>query len=334
MTSVIENDCQLDQFSFHIMKTIFAPSEPLQTAVLLIIFNRPETTKLVFEAIRKAKPPRLYIAADGPRPEVATDAELCKATRQIVENIDWDCQVNRGYQTKNLNCGRGPSSAISWFFRHEDQGIILEDDCFPSQSFFWYCEELLNRYKDDARVMHIGGNNFQNGWQHDTDYSYYFSQNGHIWGWATWRRAWKKFDFEIKNFQRLDEDGFFDYFFLNPIEKFYRLRKLKRTWANHGNVNWWDYQWDFARYTNHALAIVPQVNLVKNIGFGKGATHTLVGTSNYTEAAAVDIDLPLTHPPYMLKDIESDRRYFKNFMSGIIRNKAHMPKQLADLMMK
>lgn len=316
------------------MDTLFKPSKPLQTAVLLIIFNRPETTKLVFEAIKKARPPRLYIAADGPRSDVATDAQRCKATREIVERIDWDCQVSREYQIKNLNCGRGPSSAISWFFRHEEQGIILEDDCLPSQSFFWYCEELLNHYHDDTRVMHIGGTNFQQGWLHDPDYSYYFSQNGHVWGWATWRRAWRKFDFEIKNFPRLDEEGLFDYFFVSPLEKFYRQRKLKRTWAHRSDASWWDYQWDFARYTNHSLAIVPKVNLVKNIGFGEEATHTFAGTSNYTEAPAVDIDLPLIHPPYVLCDVDSDKHYFKNLMSGIFYSKAHVPKKLAELMLK
>jgi hypothetical protein len=265
---------------------------------------------------------------------VASDVARCEATRRLVEDIDWDCQVSRHYQIKNLNCGKGPFSAISWFFQHEEQGIILEDDCLPSQSFFWYCEELLNHYRNDKRVMHIGGNNFQDGWRHDPDYSYYFSQSGHVWGWATWRRAWKKFDFRIKTFRRLEEEGFFDYFFLNPLEKFYRLRKLKLTVSKGGDADWWDYQWDYARYSNHALAIVPQVNLVKNIGFGNNATHTLAGTSNHTETEAVDTEMPLIHPPYILRDIESDKRYFKNFMSDIIHNKTHFPKKLAELITK
>src|SRR6478609_2139677 len=207
----------------------FIPPGPLRTAVLLVIFNRPETTRLVFEAIRKAKPTRLYIAADGPREHVASDHKKCEEARQIVTQVDWDCQVHILFNQKNLNCGVGPSSAFTWFFEHEEEGIILEDDCLPSQSFFWFCQELLERYRDDTRVMHIGGNNFLNGWRNDSDYSYYFSRSGYVWGWATWRRAWNQFDFKIKHYSKARQHGFFRYYFLNPLEKMYRLRKFNKT---------------------------------------------------------------------------------------------------------
>src|SRR5258707_6457605 len=209
----------------------FSPPGPLHTAVLLIIFNRPETTKLVFEAIRKAKPARLYIAADGPREDVASDIESCIAARKAVENIDGDCKVESRFSNQILNCGVAPSSAFTWFFQHEEEGIILEDDCLPSQSFFWFCQELLERYRHDSRVMHIGGNNFLNGWQKDSDYSYYFSRSGFIWGWATWRRAWEKFDFEIRKYEEAKRNGFFRYYFMNSFEKLYRLNKLNKTAA-------------------------------------------------------------------------------------------------------
>jgi hypothetical protein len=292
----------------------FVPTSPLRTPVLLVIFNRPETTKLVFDAIRKAKPLRLYVAADGPRKNVESDIKNCVEARKIIEQIDWDCRVETLFRDENLNCGVGPSSAFAWFFEHEEEGIILEDDCLPSQSFFWFCQELLERYRHDSRVMHIGGNNFLNGWQKDSDYSYYFSRSGYVWGWATWRRAWKKFDFKIKDYPKAKQNGLFSYYFLNWAEKMYRLRKFNATIAGNGNVNWWDYQWDFARYSNSGLAIVPNTNLVKNIGFGELATHTTNANSTRGFLDASDIEFPLRHPPFMIRDAISDKKYFKILM--------------------
>lgn len=291
------------------------------TPVLLIIFNRADTTKLVFEAIRKARPPRLYVAADGPRPHVAADQQKCAEARKIVERVDWPCEVKTLFHDKNLNCGKAPSTAMSWFFENEEQGIILEDDCLPSQSFFRYCQELLGKYKDDSRVMHIGGNNFLGGWRNDPDYSYYFSRSGHIWGWATWRRAWQTFDFDILLYTKLKQKGFFDHFFLNRLEKVYRLRKFDKTVANRGKVDWWDYQWDFARFSNSGLAIVPGKNLVKNLGFGEGATHTVNGSGEFNKLEAQELNFPLQHPPFIIRDIESDKKYFKRFITNVILSK-------------
>jgi len=299
----------------------FTPTSTLTSPVLFVIFNRPETTKLVFEAIRKAQPAKLYIAADGPRKNVPDDVKNCAEARKIVEQVDWDCKVETLFRSENLNCGVGPSSAFTWFFEHEEEGIILEDDCLPSQSFFWFCQELLKRYRHDSRVMHIGGNNFLNGWQKDTDYSYYFSRSGYIWGWATWKRSWKKFDFEIKNYKEAKRSGFFRYYFLNPVEKIYRLRKLNKTVRRNGSVDWWDYQWDFARYINSGLAIVPNKNLVKNLGFGKSATHTRNANSQSSLLEALDIEFPLQHPPFMVRDVRSDKKYFKTLIRDIIISK-------------
>ncbi len=293
-------------------------SPKFTTAVLLVIFNRPETTRQVFQTIREIKPPRLYIAADGPRPDVPTDIENCAETRKIAEEVDWDCEVRTLFRDQNLNCGLAPSSAFSWFFGQEPEGIILEDDCVPSQSFFWFCQELLTRYRNDDRVMHIGGNNFLDGWQHDANYSYYFSRNGHVWGWATWARAWKKFDYQIGLYEKVKREGFFDDFFLNPLEKFYRLRKFDKTVAGKGQADWWDYQWDFARFVNSGLAIVPEKNLVQNIGFGSDATHTTNGNSHYTGMRAEEMEMPLRHPPFVSRDIESDRRFFRLFMTDTL----------------
>jgi hypothetical protein len=291
------------------------------TPILLVIFNRPETTKMVFDAVRKIKPKRLYVAADGPRQGVQTDEKNCREARAIVKEIDWDANVKYLFRDKNLNCGVGPSSAFTWFFEHEEEGIILEDDCLPSESFFWFCQALLERYRTDTRVMHIGGNNFLNGWRKDRDYSYYFSRSGHIWGWATWRRAWKLFDFDIRLYQKLKADEFFNNYFLNPAEKIYRLRKFDKTASANARVDWWDYQWDFARYVHSGLAIVPEKNLVKNLGFGQMATHTHNRKSQGAQLAAEDIDFPLKHPPFMIRDMESDKKYFYNLMNDVLVSK-------------
>jgi hypothetical protein len=297
----------------------FTPTVPLRVPVLLVIFNRPGTTKVVFEAIRSARPPRLYIAADGPRVGVESDLIECAEARRIADCVDWPCEVKTLFRKENLNCGVAPSSAFTWFFEHEEEGIILEDDCLPSQSFFWYCQELLERYRYDARVMHIGGNNFLDGWQKDKDYSYYFSRSGHIWGWATWRRAWKYFDFDISLYHTMRQKDYFSNFFLNWPEKLYRLRKFDKT--VHKRPDWWDYQWDFARYIHSGLAIVPRINLVKNLGFGESATHTKNEKTKSARLQADNIQLPLRHPPFMIRDMESDSRYFKKFIRDIVASR-------------
>ena len=299
----------------------FEPTIPLHVPVLLIIFNRPDTTKLVFEAIRGVKPRRLYVAADGPRQGVETDVDRCREARDIVNDVDWDCEVKTLFRARNLNCGVAPSSAFTWFFQHEEEGIILEDDCVPSQSFFWYCQELLERYRNDSRVMHIGGNNFLNGWQNDADYSYYFSKSGHVWGWATWRRAWKYFDYNMRLYPEVKEQNYFGNYFLNWIEKRYRLGKFDKAVEENKLVDGWDYQWDFARYIHSGLAIVPNVNLVKNIGFGEIATHTKNSYSHCSEVQAEEIALPLSHPPFIIRDLESERRYFKILFRDLVLSK-------------
>jgi hypothetical protein len=297
------------------------PSPPLDTAVLLIIFNRPDTTKAVFDAIQKVQPKRLYVAADGPRPGNAKDAIKCLEARKVIEAVDWPCDVKTRFSDNNLNCGVGPSSAMSWFFEHETQGIILEDDCLPSISFFWFCQELLSRYRDDTRVMHIGGNNFLETSANSDKHSYYFSRSGHIWGWATWRRAWNAFDYNITLYENLKKEGYFDKFFMHWAEKQYRLRKFDKTISRRGSVDWWDYQWDFARYINSGLAIIPHKNLVTNLGFGESATHTRNPKSRDSQLEAQDIEFPLVHTPFILRDVEKEKRYFRKFILNAMYSK-------------
>lgn len=297
---------------------ITEPHQIFRTPVLFIIFNRPAHTRSVFEAIRNIKPPKLYIAADGPRKGHPEDKINCREARKVINEVDWDCSVKLLFRDENLNCGVAPSSAITWLFEHEEQGIILEDDCMPSESFFWFCQELLARYARDTRVMHIGGNNFLNGQKRSDNCSYYFSRCGHIWGWATWRRAWKYYDFNITLYEKLKQKGYFNDYFLNPVEKFYRLKKFDTIAANRGELNGWDYQWDFARYIQSGLAVVPSKNLVKNMGFGESATHTKNGNHRNAGMEASELEFPLKHPKLVMRDLASDKAYFSNFVKDTL----------------
>ena len=184
------------------------PSELFTTPILFMIFNRPDTTARVFERIRGIKPSRLFVSADGPRLQKPDEAEQCIQARAVIQKIDWECEVKTKFSDKNQGCKMGVNSAINWFFEHVDEGIILEDDCLPDISFFPFCQTLLELYRNDERIMHIGGSNFQDGKLRD-DGSYFFSGINHIWGWATWKRAWKQYDVQIRSLPSLRNNEIF-----------------------------------------------------------------------------------------------------------------------------
>src|SRR5271165_5147387 len=233
----------------------------LSTPVALLIFNRPELTRQVFDAIAQARPPKLFVVADGPRPERATDAEKCGAARAIVERIDWPCEVVKNYSEVNLGCGRRVSSGLDWLFSQVEEAIILEDDCLPALSFFPFCQALLERYRDDQRVFMIGGNNFQFG-RLRTRYSYYFSRYPEIWGWASWKRAWKHFDPAMSSWPEFKADGYIKAVFENPREQEYWSEILEQCYQ--GKINSWAYIWCYTCWSQSALTILPDVNLVSN----------------------------------------------------------------------
>jgi len=259
----------------------------------------------VFEAIRLAKPKRLYIAADGARENKSGEKELCEQTRKIVQNVDWDCEVKTLFQKENLGCGVGVATAISWFFENEEMGIILEDDCLPHQSFFEYCEELLEKYKNNDRIGIISGNNFQKG-RKIGDSSYYFSDIANMWGWATWARSWN--DFRL-NVNELDEN-----LVLNEIKKRFPERKYNNFWINiyemmkEFRVDIWDYQFYFSQIAKNRIFIDPNVNLVSNIGFDDiYATHTFDKQSPNANIPVQAIEFPLKHPVEVLVNREADK---------------------------
>jgi len=284
----------------------FIPPSPLKTPVLFLIFKRLDTTKQVFEQIRKVKPQKLYIAADGPRENIEGEVEKCKAVRDyVVNNIDWNCEVKTLFREKNLGCGRAVSEAIKWFFENEEMGIILEDDCLPSQSFFWFCEELLERYKSDMRIWHIGGNNFQDG-KIRGDGDYYFSALNHVWGWASWANRWKYYDFELRN---INDDRFIENYWKGSALKYWK--KIFWTMKNL-EIDTWDYQWTFTMWYYKGLAILPNVNMITNIGWTDARSGITAPDKNmYRKRYEIKLD-ELKHPKDIYRCVIADNYTMKN----------------------
>jgi hypothetical protein len=261
-------------------------------SIILLVFNRPEQTARLFAAIRAARPPELLVIADGPRPDRPGEQELCAQTRAIIDGVDWPCNVLRNFAETNMGCGKRVSRGLDWAFGLVEQAVILEDDCLPDPTFFRYCGELLERYRTNERVMMISGNNFQNGASRTSD-SYYFSQLPHCWGWATWRRAWRHYDFAMRNWAQRRDSSWIKAIAEDP--------RLERHWRQcfddvmNGKIDTWDYQWMYCMLARNGLSIAPDVNLVTNIGFGAAATHTLNADERYIVPGRA-IEFPLRHP--------------------------------------
>jgi len=296
---------------FRYDKPVYWDSMSLKTPILFLVFNRPETTRRVFDAIKLAKPARLFVAADGPRTEIPSDLEKCERTRNILAEVDWDCQVLTLFREKNLGCRKAVSSAIDWFFENVEEGIVLEDDCLPSSSFFEYCQNLLEFYRHDKRVMQVCGLNVLMQWN-GTGHSYFFSNYGPVWGWASWKRAWKYYDVDMKVWPEIRQNKIYEDFCQNSEEAKHRLDIYDKVYSR--EIDTWDYQWGFAKMINHGLSIIPSVNLISNIGFTGDATHTTSGDSPYSNMDVLDLCLSLDHPKYMIRDCAADMRYLNDFM--------------------
>jgi hypothetical protein len=293
----------------------------LTTPVAFLIFNRPDTTARVFEAIRQAKPPQLLVVADGPRPDRADDIEKCKAARAIIEGVDWDCEVLTNYSDLNLGCKNRVSSGLDWVFSLVEEVIILEDDCLPHPSFFRFCQDLLDYYRNDERITAISGDNFQFG-RKRTGYSYYFSCYNHIWGWATWRRAWQYYDVKMKLWQEI-RDGNWLESILGKTQAVKYWTKIFQTYYD-GKIDTWDYPWNFACWIQNGLTILPNVNLVSNIGFGEDATHTSSSKSRVANLPVKEINFPLKHPPFLLRHVEADDFTYRNLFDSSLFSRYFM----------
>ena len=289
-----------------------------KSPVLLVVFKRLEATKLVFDAIRQIQPLELYVFADGPRLNVAGEKEKCEEVRKyILDGVDWDCEVKTLFQDDNMGCGTGPYKAIKWFFDNVEMGILLEDDVIPNKSFFPYCEELLQKYRYDTRISMIGGFNLFD--KEKTSNTYYFSKYVLTSGaFASWRRAWKDYDFSISKWKQLRKTDF--------IHIVYPIKYIAKYYADlfddvfNGNRNdAWDYQWSFLNLVNDWKCILPCCNLIKNIGFGEDATHTVCLTNDfaklYLNLPEGEINFPLRHPISYNTDIIRDNAYLKSKVS-------------------
>lgn len=271
--------------------------------VLLLLCDRPDHTRRVFERIRGARPRRLYVAADGPRPETADGLRLCKEARAAAGPVDWDCEVHTLLRERNLGCRPAVSSAVSWFFENVEEGILLEDDCVPHPAFFRYCAELLERYRDDERIFGIGGNNFRPASAAGASYS--FSAYNQIWGWATWRRAWQHYDDSLSLWPGLRDTEWLESFLGDRTAARFWRSVFKRDLA--GQIDTWDFAWTLASWMQHGLTVHPAVNLVTNIGFDDRAVHTRNPDSPLANVEARGIDFPLVHPPRVIRDYDVDR---------------------------
>lgn len=277
--------------------------EPCTSPVLFLVFNRLDTTAKVFEVIKKAKPPKLYVAADGHRKNKIGEQEKCAAVRNyVLENIDWACDVKTLFRAENMGCKNAVSSAISWFFDNEGHGIVLEDDCLPSLSFFGFCDELLAKYADNSMVMSISGYNALGDTSGHYSESYHFSKYFHCWGWASWRRAWQGYDKKMAAWEKYSAEN--------------KLQLVQPDWAfsaywtdifnevYEGKIDTWDYQMYFHVLQSEGVCCTPSKNLVTNIGFGKDATHT--SDKNLVAVPAFQLNFPLIHPANAIQNTSLD----------------------------
>jgi hypothetical protein len=277
----------------------------MSAPVALIIFNRPHVTSRVAESVAKAGPSRVFVIADGPRPDRPDDADKCAATRDVIEHINWPCEVVKKYSNVNLGCGRAPAAGIDWVFEQTDRAIILEDDCLPHSTFFRYCDDLLERYRNDERIMQIAGSNFQGGRKYGTA-SYFLSRFKICWGWATWRRAWQHMDMSVKQWPQLRDTSWLTDLVGDAQAAEHWATKFEEAYRAGGSIDYWDYQWLFATWVRNGLCIMPNVNLVSNSGFGEDATHTTWAESRWANLPLEEMPFPLQHPSSIARDKQAD----------------------------
>lgn len=288
----------------------------MDSAVTLIFFTRPDTLEKVFEKVREAKPPKLFLVQDGPRENNASDIERINACRKIVENVDWDCEVFKNYSDVNLGCGVRPQSGITWVLSQVESTIILEDDCVPDLSFFDYCDEMLEKYKDDHRISYISGLNHFEEWDFGGS-SYGFTKYGAIWGWATWRRAWEKYDYSVKNINDLYVERLLRHTLSRDNSRIDLWKKTYNLVKKDTKISYWDVQWGFVKYSQNQLVIVPKYNLINNIGVGAEATHAFSSSNvhvkykDFNFMPTKSLEFPLSHPKHMLCDVEYDNLLLK-----------------------
>lgn len=279
------------------------------------IFNRPETTRKVFKEIKRIKPCQLFITADGPRKHVVSDDDNCKKTRAIIDEIDWECEVFTNFSSVNKGSYQSTSEGITWVFKHVTKAIILEDDCVPHPSFFQFCHQLLNYYENDERIALISGNNFQLA-GNKTPYSYYFSRYTHIWGWATWKRTWDKVDLTMQYWPEFRDMKGLNAIFSRKHEQQHWYQLYQAMYEGKKGPHW-DYQLSLSTYMNNSLTVLPNTNLISNIGFGEDAANCKK-QSDFHSLTTQAMNFPLHHPPFINRYVDADDFTERNIFSRSI----------------
>ena len=277
----------------------------------MLIYNRPDTTQKVFDAIKKAKPKQLFIEADGQREDKEGEKEKCEQARKIIEQVDWDCEVKTLFREKNLGCKIAVSSAIDWFFENVEEGIILEDDCLPDQSFFQFCKIMLEKYRNDTRIMMISGTNYLFN-KVTISESYFFSKIYAIWGWATWRRSWMKYDIDMNNWPEFRNNKQLTWIFNDKEIIEYYTSMFQATYSK--RINTWDIQWVYSCIFNNGLALAPRKNLISNIG--NTGTHTDSKISIFINMPTGTININnIKHPVFVIPNILCDKVAWYNILT-------------------
>jgi len=281
-------------------------SELFKTPILFLTFNRPDTTRIVFNEMLKVNPAQLYIAQDGPRKNKPGETEKCREVREIFRQISPECKVKTLFRENNLGCREAVGSAITWFFENVEEGIILEDDDLPHPDFFLFCREMLEKYRDNKEVMHISGSNFNFGKKAGNS-SYCFSKFVHLWGFATWRRAWRYYDPEMKNWPEFVKQ--------KRIYSIIQQKKFRESWMNRLQENYlgitnlyYSYCWIYAIWNQNGLCVTPNANLVSNIGFEKDAPPSINSKLANMKICAIG---KIVHPTIIQRDKEADKLIFK-----------------------
>ena len=288
-------------------------NETFSTPILIIAWRRPKETKKVLNSLRKIKPSKLFISCDGAREGNAEEYDKVKKTQEVLRNkINWECEVNWQISDINLGCKIGVSNAINWFFNYVNEGIIIEDDIVANKDFFEFCEKLLEKYRKDKRIWCISGSNNQANIKRG-EATYYFGRIPLIWGWATWKDRWKNYDININKWPQAKSTKMLDNVFSDRLQKQYWENIWDNFYSN-GIPDTWDYAWVFTCIINNGLTIIPNKNLIKNIGFNSDATHTK--WNKISTQKVESIEKKIVHPEFIICNLEAEEYQFDFFFGG------------------
>ena len=280
----------------------------LKTPLLFLVYNRPEITKKVFSRIKKSKPEKLYIAADGPKSN--EDKLNTDKTRDIFNNIDWNCNLKKLYNNENLGCRKSVKNSIDWFFQNEERGIILEDDCLPNATAFIFFEKLLKKYSNSKKIMHISGVNYLKG-SLKIDSSYYYSAIANINGWATWRESWNGYDDIYRDLPTFEKKNMIKNFFSDKITQKFWIEVYRRNYHNEDTS--WSWPYLFSIMNRGGMAISPAVNLISNIGYGANSVHTKNSRDRFANMSTFTIKPPFISPKKFELNKRADSLTNRNF---------------------